>query len=250
VFDEESLVPEVLELLFLIVQRFSVIDSLKNLVLTEGGYRKIALSLSKVSHKSQCAVVRFFGNTLSRGEDIRKQVTEGKASLLNALDSLTSVTTEEGIRASGSTLALFSNFPDSENSVIKAKEILFAAMKGNDLPLRNLAFACLTEAAMPEVRSRLLELGCKEVVQPFVEDDKSDANFVSVLITALLFASDVNEKKQNRTEPHISCHYFKDHQRPEHFYHLPKKGHFFDWELRLLLRTDLACNTQLGHERG
>ena len=103
---------------------------------------------------------------------------------------------------------------------------------------------------MPEVRSRLLELGCKEVVQPFAEDDKSDANFVSVLITALLFASDVNEKKQNRTEPHISCHYFKDHQRPEHFYHLPKKGHFFDWELRLLLRTDLACNTQLGHERG
>ena len=119
-FDEESLVPEVLELLFLIVQRFSVIDSLKNLVLTEGGYRKIALSLSKVSHKSQCAVVRFFGNTLSR-EDIRKQVTEGKASLLNALDSLTSVTTEEGIRASGSILALFSNFPDSENSLIKCK---------------------------------------------------------------------------------------------------------------------------------
>jgi len=51
---------------------------------------------------------------------------------------------------------------------------------------------------MPEMRSRLLKYGAKELVQGFAEDDKSDANFVSVLIIALLSASDVTRKAKQR----------------------------------------------------
>ena len=54
---------------------------------------------------------------------------------------------------------------------------------------------------MPEVRSRLLEFGTKEQVQPFAEDNKSDANFVAILIIALLSASDVNEKSKANMNP-------------------------------------------------
>jgi len=199
VFDEEPLTPEVLEPLFWEFQRFSDVDSLRSLLLTKGGYRKISFSFAKASKVHQSAAVIPFRNLLSRGEEIRKQIAEGKASLLNTLDSLASIATREGIRASASIVSLFSNSPDSE---IAVKEILFSAVKGNDLNERNGALDCLMEAAaMPEVRSRLLEFGAKELVQPFAEDDKSDANFVAVLIIALLSASDVNEKNKTDMKP-------------------------------------------------
>ena len=198
-FDEEPFPPEVLEPLFWEFQRFSDVDSLRSLLLTKDGYQKIAFSFAKASKVHQSAAVIPFRNLLSRGEEIRKQIAEGKASLLNTLDSLASIATREGIRASASIVSLFSNSPDSE---IAVKEILFSAVKGNDLNERNGALDCLMEAAaMPEVRSRLLEFGAKELVQPFAEDDKSDANFVSVLITALLSASDVNEKNKTELNP-------------------------------------------------
>jgi len=157
VFDEEPLTPEVLEPLFWEFQRFSDVDSLRSLLLTKGGYRKISFSFAKASKVHQSAAVIPFRNLLSRGEEIRKQIAEGKASLLNTLDSLASIATREGIRASASIVSLFSNSPDSEIAVMKAKEIPFSAVKGNDLNERNGALDCLMEAAaMPEVRSRLL----------------------------------------------------------------------------------------------
>ena len=123
---------------------------------------------------------------------------------MNALRSLVNTAAEklELIGVCGIILALYSNSADARSTVIEITGILFSAVKGNDVKKRHGALDCLMEAAaMPEVRPSLLEFGCKEVVQPFVDDDKSDANFVSVLIIALLSASDVNEKSKAHMNP-------------------------------------------------
>ena len=139
VFDEESLTPDVLENLFRIVHRFSEIDSLKTLVLAEGGYRKIAVSFSNASKAHQSATVSQFRNLLLRGDDMRKQLAEGKDILLNALRSFVSVDAEELIGVCGIILALYSNSPDARSTVIETTGILFSAVKGNDAKKRNWA---------------------------------------------------------------------------------------------------------------
>jgi len=76
----------------------------------------------------------------------------------------------ELIGVCGIILALYSNSADARGTIIEITGILFSAAKGNDVKKRHGALDCLMEAAaMPEVRPRLLEFGCKEVVQPFVE---------------------------------------------------------------------------------
>jgi len=127
VFDEESLTPEVLETLFLSVQRFSEIDFLKTFILAEGVCRKIALSFSNASKAHRSAALGPFRNLLSRGEDIRKQVAEGKDILLNALRSFVSVNAEELIGVCGIILALYSNSSDARSTVTETTGILFGS---------------------------------------------------------------------------------------------------------------------------
>jgi len=205
VFDEESLIPSLAQSLFWSIQRFSDMDSLKTLVLAADGFKKSASLFARLSPEGQFAALTPFRNFLSRGGDIRRQTIEERG-LLRALQSLASIDSSRGIQAYGIILALYSNSPEARNAVIESMGILFSAVKGKNLEKRDAALDCLMEAAaMPEVRPRLLELGAKEVVQPFVDDENSNANFVAVLIIALFSASDVDEKTKAGMNPTSSA---------------------------------------------
>jgi len=121
---------------------------------------------------------------------------------MEALVALAAADSGSLTQVAGIILALGPTLPDAAEPVKAANKILLSTMKGSNQSMRHSAWDCLMDdAAMPEVRPILLQIGVKELVQPFADDPKSEANFVAVLIIALLSASDVSANTETGTKP-------------------------------------------------
>ena len=181
---------------------FSLQDSLKNALINEQGYQKLAAYFVKKPTSWKKISLGPLRNMLSHAVDIRKQFCQGQPGLLEVFRSLGIESTLDGISVCGIILALSPNFSDTAGVVQAVKETLFSAVTGDHLENKNMSLDCLMEAAaMPDVRPNLLKLGVKELLQPFVDDVSSASNFVSVLIIALLSASDVNASTPSGNTP-------------------------------------------------
>jgi len=92
--------------------------------------------------------------------------------------------------------------PAAAQASASTKDYIVSAVLSGDLWRRDAALDFLMEAAaIVEMRPMLVRYGVKDIVMPFATDLSSDANFVAVLILALLSASDVSDTAEKGTNP-------------------------------------------------
>ena len=180
----------------------SQVDSIKRLLLGLRGYEKLATIFVNGSTEVRTAILKPLRNMLVYGPEVRSQIAQGHPKLMEALVALATADSSSLTRVAGVILALGPMLPDAAEPVKAANKILLSAFKGFNQEMRHSAWDCLTDdAGMPEVRPILLEIGVKELVQPYADDSKSEANFSAVLIIALLSASDVSANTETGTKP-------------------------------------------------
>jgi len=202
IVDSGTSEPQVLNKILWYIEIFSRVDFLKKAVHSVGGYQKVATMFTQGTPKVKDELAVPFRNLLSKGADIRRDVALGHPDLPESLHDYAKNSATDKLAAYCILLILAPFFSKADEAKNLTKEAVFAAISGDNKDKRNLALDCLMEAAaMPEVRPFLLHIGVKELVLPFAEDVKSEANFVAVLIIALLSASDVSANSETGTLP-------------------------------------------------
>ena len=166
----------------------------------KGGVTAVSSLFLECPKEIQEKIAPPFRNLMTISRNIRKAFAESSR-FIDRLYELQKDASEAGLNFTAILLSLI-NFVTDESLIRETGAKIFAAVKGENRPLRNLALDILMEAAqIPEVRPTLLSLGVKELLQPDTENESSKINFMACLIEALLSASEMSATNESGTRP-------------------------------------------------
>ena len=181
-------------------ESLSRIDVLRDAFVKNGGIAAVSSLFIQCPKEIQESLRDPLRNLVTYGRDIRKALAESPR-FIERLCELQKDASEAGLHIAGLFLSL-ANFVTDESLIRGTGDKIFAAVKGENRQMRNLALDILMEAAqVPEVRPTLLALGVKELLQPDTENESSKINFMACLIEALLSASEMSATSESGTRP-------------------------------------------------